>query len=437
MRLVFCCVMILLTVAGMTASAFFYRKKCPFHIKGKYLGNIWFWIAVACAVRLLFSFLFAFYPKSTHTDIMFWIDWSRYLGTNSLSGFYAEGVGDYTPIFPYYLKAVGMFLHHMGLPNDGVIASVLYKLFPITGDAVSGILIYYCAGKERGIELANLFLWNPAVIFLSVVWGQVDINYAVVIALSAYCLAQRKIVLSGALTAFGLLIKLQTMFWGPIYIVGILCYLFKEGYTWKKMREVLLTAAVSLGVLVIGCLPFGIMNTLNQCVFTLSEDPVASINAANFWTLLGLNFVPQSNTFLGIPYIVWGYLAIALSSFFCMFLVWKNWEKKETLYLYTGVLFLLIFTFSARMRERYSFPALLMLLLAYGINAEWKYLYWYVIFSITSFVNQAIVILIAKYYNVFDGILWVTSLVTVAGTVWMLGWCIKSCLKSEKVSVKL
>ena len=62
----------------------------------------------------------------------------------------------------------------------------------------------------------------------------------------------------------------------------------------------LVGGVLSLVAMVVFTLPFGVDKVFSQYVNTLGSYPYATINAYNFWALLGQNWQPQANSFLGV-----------------------------------------------------------------------------------------------------------------------------------------
>lgn len=393
---------------------------------------------LAFLLRLTGLIVFSFHPDHTHSEMLYWIRWTPFLAENPLPQFYTMGIGDYPPGYVYLLKIAGEFLQFFGLSYEGVIAALWYQMLPIIFDLLTGYVIYRCTveGCEMaksgmaesgmaellGKQLAAFYWFNPAVIFLSIIYAQLDSVHTLLIALSIYFLMKRKVLWSGMMVSLALLVKLQTLFFGPIYLLGILWYVFSDKDRAKSIRKVLLAGALSVVLLGVACLPFGIENTIRQCVLTVGEDSVCALNATNLWSMLGLNFVDQQQTFCGIPYAAYGWTLMIASVLYAMFYTWRMKEKKtEYLFLGTMLIFTLSYTFSVRMHERYLFPALLMLLMAVALSRRTVYMVWYCILSMVAFADYAGSILIApSYYAVFEKILILLSAMEVCTVVWII-----------------
>lgn len=408
--------------------------------KQKKEKSIWFWIGIAFALRVVLLFLFSLHPKHTHSDMMYWIRWTEFFGNHSLKDFYVEGIGDYTPGYLYFLKLASIILKICKASTDGVLAAFCYQLPAIICDVVSGYMIYICSldgtskGREFGIKLALLYLFNPAVLFLSIVFSQIDSIYTLLIVSAIYFLKKRNIWMMGLLLAISITFKLQTLFAGPIIALGIFYYFIYEKQYLRNGIRILLAGGLSFLVMGVICYPFGIQNTWNRCILTLGQYPYCGLNAANLWGLLGLNYVEQSEQFLGIPYVTYGWCLMIVVVVGNMYMAWKRRHQMETTYLMCALNFILIYMVSVRMHERYIFPGLLLLLAAVAVSKDTKYLVYYYTYSLLSFINFACVIgLAAGHPDIYEPILRVLSLIQIVVSIRLVIQCVIG--KEKKVEV--
>lgn len=125
---------------------------------------------------------------------------------------------------------------------------------------------------------------------------------------------------------------------------------------------------------------------------TLSEYSYASVNAFNFFYLLGANYTEDSGTLFLFSYHIWGLIFIVVITAFSWFIYAKGnssaFASATALLLITGV-----FIFSARMHERYLFPALALSILAYIYLRNIRLLFLSAGFSLTAFSNTYYILL--------------------------------------------
>ena len=135
------------------------------------------------------------------------IAWSVNLVEKGFDRFYL-GWSDYFPGYMYVLWFLGKI--------RGVFPDVfLYKLPAILSDIFCGYLIFKIAGKyvneKISLIISSLYLFNPAVISNSTLWGQVD-SIVVLFSLLSLYFFEKSIVLSALFLYFGTLVKHQVGF---------------------------------------------------------------------------------------------------------------------------------------------------------------------------------------------------------------------------------
>jgi Gpi18-like mannosyltransferase len=115
------------------------------------------------------------------SDIETFEAWAIALVAHGSTGFYAStSFHDYPPGYLYILGAVGKFWSLFFSAHDArlEILAVLVKLPAILFDLGLGVLVYAVArrlGSEKlALGAAALYVLNPAVVFVSALWGQVD-----------------------------------------------------------------------------------------------------------------------------------------------------------------------------------------------------------------------------------------------------------------------
>ena len=100
--------------------------------------------------------------------------------------FIRETFIDYPPFYIYILFIIGKISGFLGL-GDGPLNLLLLKLPSILADLGTAFMLYYLA-KDRlpgkwPLLAASLYIFNPAVLINSSVWGQVDSFLVLLLAL--------------------------------------------------------------------------------------------------------------------------------------------------------------------------------------------------------------------------------------------------------------
>lgn len=304
-------------------------------------------------VRLLTLFL-----PSFRTDMGTWQHWSHRLVEVGPVNFYNQNYfSDYLPGYLYFLWFLGLIFEKFGLASTifSNQFAILLKFTTNLFDVVTALFIYQIVRVKnekwaRGAFL--LYISNPALIFNSSVWGQVDGVPMAFLLGSLYALiAKRPYVWAFALSLAGT-IKPQTLIILPI----ILIYLLKS-FSWRKNVISLLILIITPFII---ALPFfyndplfGIIKLLQRAA---NVYPYGSIFAYNFWSFFGW-WKSDNWEFFGIPYRIIG-LFFDLS--IITTLSWpliklRRLIRIEEFIICCSLLSLGFFLFTTRMHERYLF----------------------------------------------------------------------------------
>ena len=320
--------------------------------------------------------------------------WAIMLWENGFAAFFpADFFSDYPPVYLYVLYVIGMIRSWFGWEILSPMFNFVTFLPSMIFDLAIGYLVYKEVLKRSESEkfsllAAGLWVFNPAIILISSVWGQVESVFVFMLFLSLIKLKDKKLMPAYVLFGLAILTKPQSLFLAPVYLYSAYDFITRH----EKVSAIKYTA-ISIGAALLGMvvvsLPFGIVETISQLIHGVGLYSHASINAFNMWTLFGQNWVPVDNTFLGIAMSVWGY-AIAvtiIAASLCALHVDAIKHKGRHIYLISAALIIAIFVFSVMMHERYMFPALLFLLMYYAERLEKHMLVLYSLFSLTFFIN--------------------------------------------------
>lgn len=292
---------------------------------------------IALIIRLFLSFF-----GTLHLDQGTFIAWSNNLATNGFRSFYT-GWSDYLPGYLYFLWGLGK-IDMLGFFSQ----PLLYKLPANIADILTGFLIYKILAKSRGekwgIIGSIIYLFNPAVIGNSAVWGQVDSLTSLTSILAIYLLPFN-FYLSAISLSFGTLIKPQVAFIFPIVFYMII----REKWRIQKIFAYLF---IGLSVFIAGFIPFWNHGTLFSFIIerlgiSASQYPYTSVNAFNFWGLLG-TWKPDNVYFQFGGYVF--VLVLVILLFF------KLRKTKNPEYYLMSFIFAASFLFFTRMHERHLLP---------------------------------------------------------------------------------
>jgi Gpi18-like mannosyltransferase len=370
---------------------------------------------VAFVIRVLL-----FSTQGHPGDIDIFLSWFNTAADVGPRAFYSSGIWcDYPPFNVYLFWGFGSLTQSLGLFGTSS-AVYIVKLVPNIFDLIIGGLIYLFVRKHFSFKLAllasALYLFNPAVIFNSAVWGQFDAVYTLFMLLSLIFALNRKPELSAASFALSILAKPQAIALLPLVAFVI----FKK----SGVKRFLFSVAAFVVTIFAVILP---MQWSNPVTFlydlyfnAYSGYACTSVNAFNFWGIQGM-WKPDGNLF------ILGWVLFAVFSLFTLYVVNKRWAKSDQM-LIVFAAFMLLFAFfmlPTRIHERYLFPALSMLALMTPFIKKARL--FYVVITATFLTNIAYVLhlAIACVYDltgpvaVFVGV--VNGVMFIYGSI--LLWC--------------
>lgn len=324
-------------------------------------------------------------PYYTHTsDMGLWIYWAAEINRIGFNNFFE--IINWTDYLPFYFYI--LFIIQKIILTLTVTDSLIFKMPGILADLGTAYLIYLLVKKwhfKHRLILPALYLFNPAVFGNSAMWGQVDGLGAFLATLCLYLFLRQRLVLLGVFMSMAILFKPLYLLLLPIFVTAQLKYnhphlnltTFKkvlELSSLKKILLIILSTALSAYILVIPfAKDFFSVPTLilERYSSSLGQYQYASVNAFNFWAMLGKNFQSDQGTFLNINYHDWGLIIFALifGSTLLVFLFYKitSFSKYQHLLILTlSISFFSIFIFATRVHERHLltvFPFLALLCL--------------------------------------------------------------------------
>ena len=243
------------------------------------------------AAALLLRLLFAYFYHGFDTDISCFAAWADRIFKVGPTQFYSADIfTDYPPGFMYILYVIGAVCSLLRIPYLSGLHLLLLKLPAVLCDIGCGFLLYKTARKKAShisaLFLTLIYLFNPAVILNSAVWGQVDSVYTLTLVLMCLYLIAGKMLPAYIAYGLGVLLKPQMLVFTPVLLAGILDHVFLRAFSPRKLLQNLFQGiGVLLGMLLL-CLPFGLDRVFTQYAQTLGSYPYAAVNAYNFGAFL-------------------------------------------------------------------------------------------------------------------------------------------------------
>jgi dolichyl-phosphate-mannose--protein O-mannosyl transferase/Gpi18-like mannosyltransferase len=406
---------LLFFVLGLIPALAFLLAKGWMDEKGRRRMDLIYVGFVALALRCTIAMSMRGYPN----DIDCWLGWAGQAasgqGLSGLFHMYGGGFNDYPPGYMYVLWFVGKLNALIPAPRFQLL---MVKLPSILADIGTAYFIYRLAerrlSQRAAMIVALLYAFNPLVLLDSSAWGQIDSILALVAVGCFWQVYRGRMGWAAVLYGVGLLVKPQMLLFAPVMLAALVNACRSAGSFEKGLFVCLKTLGAGIGTVLLLALPFWVVqvrealaidaavrgDALNQALLWLPNQYLnslgtykdASINACNLLAFFGGNWTPDTKLLFGLPYYVWGYLGMGLVSIyaFCM-MVFRDRDNRRV-FLWAAALIAGIFVLGVRMHERYMYPALALLLVYYVLERDRRALYLFGFFTLTQFLNVAIVL---------------------------------------------
>ncbi|HEY8298451.1 MAG TPA: phospholipid carrier-dependent glycosyltransferase, partial [Candidatus Baltobacteraceae bacterium] len=287
--------------------------------------------------------------------------------------------------------------------HDYELLGRLSKLPAIAMDLVDGAVLYALvrrlAGVRWGLLAAALFVLNPATIFVSAVWGQVDAISGGFALIGLYLLLRSddrdasafswEIALAWLALGYSLLVKPQAAILVPLFIA--FAFVSRE-----RLRARLVASAAGIGgallLALLVTLPFHpTVNPIAAFVWLFdkynygkSVYPYSSVNAFNLWSIDNTFWRPDNLRIFFLPMSLWGVILVGVAT---VLTIARYVQVRTSAALIESalVLTLAFYMLATRMHERYVFDALIFAIAA--IPLARRYMWSALILSFTLLVN--------------------------------------------------
>lgn len=246
------------------------------------------------------------------------------------------------------------------------------KIPAVLADLGIGILLFRLFDKKQNrLLIPALYLLNPATIYVSAVWGQIEAIPIFFLILSYYFLP-RRYYLSHLVFALAILTK-QTALWVlPIFLI----IWVKQG----NLKSLLQGLTLQAIVFVLFYFPFlSPLNSFSAYFSTLAgSSTLASDQAMNLWYFIfGGRGVDDSILWLGLSVRNWSLILLSMTGVSICVWLWKRFSDEK---MAAGLFWfsMIAFFFQTRVHERHLAPAIVFLLVT-GYPKKWKILFYFLL----------------------------------------------------------
>ena len=335
-------------------------------------------------------------------DLGLFVGWMRSLNSGGFAEFYGSGLfGDYPPLMMILYRAFGWIAAAVTQDPSVHALRVAIKSMSAIFELAIGILLYVetrhifkarrvhlqtgashdvvrTAATTAALVAASLFLFNPAAIYESAYWGQVDAVPTAFMLGSLMLVRRRHWIAVGFVAGLGLTAKFQTIVLVPLLLLEA-----------TRMAGVRGLARLALGTVVglgLAAVPFVLTGTLDDIVSrayinVVGQYPRLSNNAYNLWYVVANPGMPNgapphalvaaaakgaSTVSLGDSFLLTLSLRKLSVGLFGLVVgvvlsLYSRRPGSIERHLAAGLLVLAFFLFPTEMHERYAYPALALL----------------------------------------------------------------------------
>jgi len=340
----------------------------------------YYWILIL----LLFAVRFFVSTLSYNNDMNNHFSWVNSIKQNGLMGFYERDFSpfakaNYPPLINESFWVSDRIFEKSGL-DDTKIKAALYKTPAVATETIAIVLL----GLVFSPWILLVLLINPGIFYNTLLWGQTEDLMAGFIVFCLYFTFREKAYLSWLMFLVALLVKQSALIFLPMILL-INCKQFKiKANIYPLLLCIVLFALFFIpyyaGDFLVGAFKFLITESQGQI-----HQAQASVNALNFWYLIGQNQVADSRQFLGLSYRTIGIILTGLAYIHLMYLAMKRkLDLKKSLIL-VGLVNFAVCMFMTRVHERHLLPTLIFIVPV--ILSSYYGLSIYIVTSLISFYN--------------------------------------------------
>ena len=265
-------------------------------------------------IGLVVRFMLCAVYKGHATDMLCWQGWGSMVATKGPAAFY---VGNWCDYPPGYMLVCGLLYRIASLFPEGPFRLFVYMVPAFLCDVLSGFLILnrakrFSLGDKPALILAGLVVLNPAAVFLSGAWGQIDSILTVLLIGTFLVLNMSREkpqyrLFAGLLYGLAIVMKWQALIFGPVlalmYVMTGVDQIGTKRFT-KHVVWSVLAVCGAVGVLLFFSLLFrgegmGLFWMVERFQSASGGYDYASIEAYNYMTLFGGNWNKAGNALFG------------------------------------------------------------------------------------------------------------------------------------------
>ncbi|MGE3182846.1 MAG: NPCBM/NEW2 domain-containing protein, partial [Phycisphaerae bacterium] len=331
-------------------------------------------------------------------DVRWFASWMSHVTNTGLPGIYDNSDVNYPPLFIYVLRLMGEVWKNVdpSFAHTGALFSFL-RLPAVLADIGITLLLFTevrrVAGPRWALGAATMYFFNPAVMYVTALWGQVDSIHTMFVLAALIATNRQRHAFAGFFAAVSLAQKLQSLAFLPLFLF--------EAYrirSWRGLRDFLAGSVLAALVVMLPLAQTGTIEKAYQRGYknVVGQYPKCSVEALNLWFLLGMQDAPDNVApsplirlaAAGGPELpddqTW-YLALTVRKLSILafglvamsMIAWLPFSSRaDSRALVASLIGLAFFAILTEMHERYSFPVLGLMVLWAAYSPTRQAVYW-------------------------------------------------------------
>ena len=270
--------------------------------------------AILVAIGFVVRFMLCAIYKGHATDMLCWQGWGYRIATQGPGRFYVDNWCDYPP---GYMLVCGLLYRIASVFPEGPFNLFVYMTPAFLCDVLSGFLILnrakrFSLGDKPALLLAGLIVLNPAAVFLSGAWGQIDSILTVLLIGTFLILNMSREkphyrLIAGILYGIAIVMKWQALIFGPVFAFMYVMTGIDQYGTKRFWKHVFWSVAAVFGAVGVLLLFSVLFRGEGMDLFWMVERfqsasggyDYASVEAYNYLTLFGGNWNKAQNALFG------------------------------------------------------------------------------------------------------------------------------------------
>jgi dolichyl-phosphate-mannose-protein mannosyltransferase len=291
----------------------------------------------------------------------------RTLQTVGIVALYDGSAQLYPPLSSFIFDVASRI--EMNLPrsvraNDQAL-NVLLKLPPLVADLLTAWMLAGAVGVQPrlAVLVAAVYLFHPAVLYVSVFWGQMDSVYTALMVIGLVALEKNKLHSAWVSAAAAVGVKIQALAFLPVLLPATLT----RGGKSALLQGVFLFVGVLLSLAAPWWLTGHFDSQFWNSIFLESRTPRAVVSGYNLWYLVLGDRAHTASSLFRLPLLGLSVRQFAywLYGAYASFIALSVWQKRDRdLTLAAALTSFGLFMLPTEVHERFLFPVIALLLMA-------------------------------------------------------------------------